>query len=336
MDESRIELKVGALLVAAVVGVIALLFLMGELTLSSGVRLSVDFGHTGNVVKNAPVKLAGVAVGKVEAVDLLPTRRGPDYEALPVKMRLAIDPEVVKALRADARVTVSSQGPLGESYLELWAGSSQTPLDPTKNLRGTDAPRLDVVSNRLAQFLEQASKVLENDPDALSKLMRGVGSLTTTADGMMTENRDNVRTLATELAATARDLRVLAANTRTQLEPGGKANALLDDAAATARMAHQDWPELSKKASVALNGLAAVSGPLTEEDGQRLKAMIAKYQSAGDKLDGIAGRADKLLTRLEAGDGTMGALLKDRQAYEDLKDLLADLRKHPWKMLWKD
>jgi phospholipid/cholesterol/gamma-HCH transport system substrate-binding protein len=336
MDESRIELKVGALVVAAVAGVVALLVSMGELSLAAGTSLSVEFGHTGNVVKSAPVKLAGVPVGKVERISLAPTRHGADGEALPVTMTISVDPEVVKALRADAKVTVSSQGPLGESYLELWAGSAAAPLDPARPLRGTDAPRLDVVSNRLAQFLESASKVLENDPDALIKMVRGVSNLSTTVDGVVTENRDTVRALASELAATAKDLRVLAANARTQLEPGGRANALLDDAAATARATRNDWPALSKQASVALTGLAAVAGPLTAEDGQHLKSTIARYQSAGEKLDGLAGRADRLLGRLEAGDGTLGALMKDKQAYDDLKDLLADLRKHPWKMLWKD
>jgi phospholipid/cholesterol/gamma-HCH transport system substrate-binding protein len=336
MDESRIELKVGALVIAAALAVTALLFVMGELTVSSGARLTVDFSHTGNVVKNAPVKLAGVPVGKVERVELLPTRRGPRDEALPVRMVLAVNPEVLAALRGDAQVTVSSQGPLGESYLELWAGDASSPFDAASTIRGTDAPRIDVVSNRLATFLEAASKALEKDPDALGKLVSGVGGLATTVDGVLTENRGDVRTLAAELGATAKDLRALAATARTQLEPGGKTSALLDDAAATARLARQDWPGLSKKASAALGGLAAVAAPLTEEDGARVKDLIAHAQSAGAQLDGLAGRADRLLTRLEAGDGTLGALMKDKQAYDDLKSLLADLRKHPWKMLWKD
>lgn len=336
MDESRIELKVGALVLAATVGVVLLLLLMGEINLARGAPVLVDFSHTGNVVKNAPVKLAGVIVGHVDSVELLPTRRGPSNDPLPVQMALSVDPKVVQALRSDAQVTVSSAGPLGESYLELWPGHLEAPFDAKVAIRGTDAPRLDVVSNKLAHFLESASSILEKDPDALSKLVRGVGGLTTTVDGVVTENRDNLRALATELAATAKDLRALAATARGQLEPGGRASALLDDAATTARFARQDWPELSKKANGALTGLSNVASPLTEEDGQRLKSMIARYQAAGEKLDTIAARADRLTAKLEAGDGTLGALMKDKQAYDDLKDLLADLRKHPWKMLWKD
>ncbi len=335
MDETKLELKVGALLLAAIAGAVALLYLMGELSLSGGQQLTVEFGHTGNVVKGAPVKLAGFVVGRVDGITLLPSRRDANGQPLPVEMTLSVSSDAATALRKDAAVTVSSQGPLGEPYLELWPGIAEE-AHPDTPIRGVDAPRLDVVTNRLAGFLESASKVLEKDPEALNKLVGGAGGLLGTADTVLAENRADVRVIAQELSAAAKDLRVLSASARAQLEPGGKANAFLDDAAVAARVARTELPDLSKKASVALGGLAAVSGPLTAEDGQRLKAMIAKYQAAGEKLDSLSGRADRLLAKLEAGEGTMGAVMKDKQVYDDLKALLTDLRKNPWKLLWKD
>ncbi|WP_244222170.1 MlaD family protein [Corallococcus exercitus] len=75
MDEQRLELKVGALVLASVVGVLVLRWLMGELTLGRGSKPAVDFAHTGNGVQGAPVKLGGVQVGKVDAIHPLPERR---------------------------------------------------------------------------------------------------------------------------------------------------------------------------------------------------------------------------------------------------------------------
>jgi phospholipid/cholesterol/gamma-HCH transport system substrate-binding protein len=114
MDESRLELKVGALVVAALVGAFTLLVLMGEVSFGGGKALVVDFSHTGNVVKNAPVKLGGVVVGKVESVELLPSRRDANGAPMPVKMTLVLSKEAADALRRDVGVTVSSVGPLGE------------------------------------------------------------------------------------------------------------------------------------------------------------------------------------------------------------------------------
>jgi phospholipid/cholesterol/gamma-HCH transport system substrate-binding protein len=233
-------------------------------------------------------------------------------------------------------VTVSSVGPLGESYLEVWPGYEKDAHDPKVSVRGMDSPRIDVVSNRLAKFLDAASSVLENDPQAIGKFIGGIGGLTTTVDGVITENRAEFKTLATELSAAAKDLRALAATARTQIEPGGKASALLDDAAATAKIARTDLPELSKQASVAIGGLARVSGQFTEEDGQRVKTLIAKAESVSVKADALATRADRMLTRLEAGEGALGAALKDPAVYDELKTLLTDVRKNPWKLLWKD
>ncbi|MER2561077.1 MAG: MlaD family protein [Myxococcaceae bacterium] len=336
MDESRLELKVGALLLAAVVGTLGLLYSMGELSFSSGRNVTIDFSHTGNVVKGAPVKLGGVVVGRVDSIELLADRRDDHGDPMPVKMTVSISEATEKALRTDCAITVSSQGPLGEPYLEIWPGSSPQPHVASVPIRGIDAPRIDIVSNRLAKFLDSASKVLESDPEAMAKLVKGFGGLTSTVDGVLTENRTQIKDLAQELSVAAKDLRVLAAIARKEMEPGGRTNSMIDDAASAARLAKNDLPELSKKASTALGGIAAVSGQLTEEDGKRLKDMIVKYQAAGEKVDVLAGRADKLLSKLEAGDGTIGALMKDKQAYDDLKSLLADLRKNPWKMLWKD
>jgi phospholipid/cholesterol/gamma-HCH transport system substrate-binding protein len=336
MDESRLEVKVGALILAAAACALALLYGMGELSLSSGASVLVDFAHTGNVVKGAPVKLGGVVVGRVDAIELFADRRDQRGDPLPVRMTINVSDATQRALRSDAAVTVSSQGPLGEPYLEVWPGSDPQTHSAMTPIRGIDAPRIDVVSNRLAKFLDSASKVLESDPEAVSKLVNGFGGLTTTMDGVLSENRLQIRELALELAAAAKDLRLLSGVARKEFEPGGRTTALIDDAASAARTLRHDLPELSKRASTTLGGLAAVSGQFTEEDGQRLRAMIAKYQSAGERVEALSIRADKLLGRLEAGDGTLGALMKDKQAYDDLKSLLADLRKHPWKMLWKD
>lgn len=337
MDERRLEIKVGALILAAVAGALGLLWLMGEITLGSFARIAVEFGHTGNVVEGAPVKLGGVKVGRVDRIVLSPDRRDDAGEPLPVRMELSVDPKVTRALREDAAVTVATMGPLGEPYLELYTGSARAaPFPPDKVIRGLDAPKLDLVANRLSNFLESASRVLEDDPRALSKLVTGVSGLAHTVDEVLTENRDGLGTLTAELAAAARDLKQLSHIARAQLEPGGKGAQLLDDAAQSASVMREQLPRLSEDAAKALGGLAALAGPLTPEDGKKVKAAIERYTAAGQKLEALATRGDLLLTRLEAGQGTAGAMIKDPQLYQDLKDLIRDLRKHPWKMLWKD
>lgn len=336
MDESKLELKVGALVLLAVAGALALLFLMGELSFGAARTLTVDFSHTGNVVKGAPVKLGGVLVGKVERIELFPARKDELGLPLPVSLTVSLTPEAAAALKRDAAVTISSQGPLGEPYFEVNPGSAAEALELNQHLRGTDSPRIDIVSNRLAKFLEIVGDALEKDPGAITRLIGGVSSLTRSVDGVVTDNREDIRQILRELSEAAKDLRAIAAAAKGQIEPGGKAAVLIDDVGSTAKQLRADYPELSKNAKGALGGVNAVAGAFTEEDGRQLRAAALKYAALSDKLDGMAVRADRIFKKIEAGEGTAGAMIQDKQVYDDLKALLADLRKHPWKMLWKE
>ena len=336
MDERRLEMKVGALVLAALVGVLGLLWLMGELTLGHDTVLAVDFSHTGNVVKGAPVKVGGVGVGRVEEISLHPDRKDARGRPLPVRMGLSMKPEALASLRADSRVTVSAVGPLGEPYLELSPGSAEAaPLPPGSALRGVDAPRLDLVAEQLSAFLDVASTALAKDPEGLQNLAGNVARLTATLDTVLKENRGDLKTLAGELAVASKDLRALAQLAHEAMQPGGKGARLLGDAAETAALLKKELPGLTSSAAKTMNGVAQVAGGLDAKDGERLKLALERYTAAGEKLDAMAARADRLLTRIEAGEGTIGALNKDRQVYEDLRGLLSDLREHPWKVLWK-
>ena len=313
MSEKRLELKVGALLVVAILGAVGLLALMGELRFNEDINLRVNFSHTGNVVEGAPVKLGGVSVGRVKHIALSADRRDEEGFPLPVQMELHVSKDALASLREDVAVTVATMGPLGEAYLELYTGSAHRPaFDASKVIRGLDAPRLDLVANRLSNFLESASRVLEENPRAMSTLVANITSLSENMDLLLKDNRPGVTALTAEAAASMKDLRQLLNSLR------------------------QHLPRMAENADATLEGIAAVSSQLSREDGVALKKALERYSAAGEKLEKIAERGDRLLAKLEAGEGTAGAVLKDPQVYDDLKTLIKDLRKNPWKVLWKD
>ncbi len=337
MDERRLEIKVGAFLLVGIAGLLGLLWLMGELQFARGASLDVQFSHTGNVVKGAPVKLGGVPVGRVEEISLDLQRRDPQGQPLPVQMTLSMEPAARNVLHQDAVVTVATVGPLGEPYLELHPGSASAPLlPPGQSIRGMDAPRLDLIALRLSTFLDSASEVLEKNPETLDTMITGVSGLTKNVGEVLSENREDVRVLTAELARAAKDLRSLAEIARQQLQPGGRGDRLLDDATATARALRNDVPQLSEDARRLLGRVSQLSEQFTEEDMQKLKLAIDRYSAAGEKLDTLAARGERLLAQIEAGEGTLGQIQQDPQLYQDVKALVEDLRKHPWKILWKD
>jgi len=53
------------------------------------------------------------------------------------------------------------------------------------------------------------------------------------------------------------------------------------------------------------------------------------------KLDSIANSVNVIMKRLEEGQGTAGKFLVDEKLYDNLEELTADIKAHPWKLLHK-
>ena len=71
MSERGVEFKVGLLILSAIVVAGVLIFVLGGFSLRSGYSINVDYNFSGNIKPGAPVKLAGIKVGKVEEVKLM-------------------------------------------------------------------------------------------------------------------------------------------------------------------------------------------------------------------------------------------------------------------------
>jgi phospholipid/cholesterol/gamma-HCH transport system substrate-binding protein len=283
------------------------------------------------------VKLGGVKVGRVDAIELEPDYRTEQGVPEPVKMRLEVDPSTAAALHEDASVAVATQGPLGEAYLELKTGSPSRPaLAPGAFIHGTEPVRIDQMISRFGNLLNTTANSLAKNPDAIPKLVDSLGKLTARIDEALAKDPEALGTMLTELSQTAKDLHGVMARTHALLGPEGKATTLLSDASASMHVLRKDLPAITQDAKTSLHGLAAVSGQLDEQDGKRLKDAIARYAQAGEHLDQIAARADKILTEIDQGKGSIGGLLKDPKLYQDVKDLVSELKKHPWRILWKD
>lgn len=336
MEERRLELKVGALLAAALLSGAGLLYLLGELRLSGGARVQVDFAHSGAVPEGAPVKLAGVRVGRVTRLSLFPGRRAADGSPLPVRMELEIDRPVFAELKADTRVGVATQGPLGEPFLELDQGTpAARPLDAGAVLRGVDPARMDLLSAKLMAFLDGAARLV-GDEREVSSLIGAAARLTAKAEAVLDENRPAVGEAARDFSAAARELKAVAQATSRALGERGEARQILADLRALSAQLRKDLPPIALRAQEAADGAAALASAITPEDVRKAREALARYEKAGQALQEAAARADRLLAALENGQGTAGAFLRDPKVYEDLKTLVTDLKAHPWKILWKE
>src|SRR5437588_798006 len=210
MDEARLELRVGALLIAALLLAGGFVWVLARPGPRQPFHFTVALAYSGGIAAGAPVKLAGVPVGRVARVELLPELR--DQEGAPLQVRLSVEVEgpIGRALRPDAEAFVGTQGPLGEPYLELTAGSAQGALREGAELRGVDPPRIDLLVARLYSVLEVGARLLVEDRELFRRFLRAGVGLAETADVVTRDKREQLAGAVGNLAAATSDLRSLA------------------------------------------------------------------------------------------------------------------------------
>ncbi|MBI1953642.1 MAG: MCE family protein [Candidatus Omnitrophica bacterium] len=68
---------------------------------------------------------------------------------------------------------------------------------------------------------------------------------------------------------------------------------------------------------------------------QSFRQTVTNSSEATDRLNLFLEQANDLLAKVRSGQGTVGRLLTQDELYQDLKALTADLRAHPWKLLYR-
>ena len=121
-----------------IVGVGALAYLsvsIAGLSLIGGdtITVSARFASVGALKVDAPVKIAGVTIGRVRAIRL------EDYVA---QTALEIRRDV--PLPADTIASIRTEGLLGESYVLLRPGASEQDLQPGARISQTE-PAIDLI-----------------------------------------------------------------------------------------------------------------------------------------------------------------------------------------------
>jgi phospholipid/cholesterol/gamma-HCH transport system substrate-binding protein len=336
MDERRIEVKVGALVLAAVAVAGALIWALGRWAAGPQVAFTVDFAYAGGMPRGAPVKMAGVAIGRVNGVEFRPEGRDAEGIAIPVRLHVGVEERAMKAVRTDTAAFIGQQGALGEPFLELVPGSATAPaLAAGGEMRGIDPPRTDLLIARLFEVLETAAEVMVEDKDSFRRLLRSASGIVETADSVLRERREDLSRAVGELAAAASDARS-AAHGAAQIVNAPEMRQMLTDSTAILAAVRHELPERIETFGRLLDQADALTKNLTPEDTQRAQAALKKYAELADELRKSADALSKMLAQIEKGEGSIGGFYKDPKVYDELKTMLTDLRKNPWKFLWKE
>lgn len=145
MDRTAVDLWVGIFVTAGLVGLLVLALKVGnagQADVSDGYRLMAEFENIGGLKPRAPVKSAGVVVGRVENIGL-------DGKTFRARVSMRIDKRY--QFPTDSSVSILTAGLLGEQYVGIDGGGDEKYLKDGDKVRLTQSAI--VLEKAISQFL---------------------------------------------------------------------------------------------------------------------------------------------------------------------------------------
>lgn len=338
--ELGLKLRVGLFILMGLVALLGMVYLLGARARLFEARYTIhaDFTEVGGLAEGATVRLAGVQIGRVEAVNL------PAQPGGKVRVDMTITKQIADRIRRDSIARIETQGLLGDKIVEITVGSREAPVVAAGEVIGSRDP-FDI-----GQVMNESSRIVKS-----------VGVLAESLhETAVTLNQSKIIEEAATTVKSARQLTDRVGRVIDQVEKGpGLAHTLLyeepvalkrvNDLIATTQ-AVLDRVERGEGAA------GVLTSPQSTAAARRLVAAMDRIGQIADRPAGDEGLLPGLLfdpkyksiledvrvvahnfrdvsDRLAGGKGTLGSLVKDepgddgiRKASQDLQAALANLR----------
>lgn len=249
-------------------------------------RVVAVFDSVVGLDDKAPVRVAGVRVGRVDGIGL---------EGQRARVELLL--EIPVALTRGAYAKIANAGILGDKYVELVPGEPGAPPLPAGSVLAGETP---------VSFDETLEKINELG-GSLSQLTGSLGQ---------EDLGGSISRLLGNLEATSADIRALVAANRDQI---GSTISNFDRASATLAA------ELPKLASQIERVLARVDG-VVEENRDDLKGSLSNIRELTEKVETSVDNLNAISSQIASGEGTLGKLVYSAEAHDGLVSTLDSIK----------
>ncbi len=336
--ERSVEVKVGLLVLVGAGLLVVLVLVMGGVQLGSRFPITVDFNNPGGLQSGAPVKIAGVRVGTIDRVEF----RGPEPDPRTgrsslVRVHARLDVRYRNHLHRDAAFFVTTQGILGEQFLAIEPGSAaQPPLDLTLPQEGIDPPRIDLFLARAYSLLDDTVTALRTNRRQIGTMVDDLSGILHQTHGILERNSTRIDGLLVNADTALRDADGLINAARDRYVDGPQVRRILNRTEAILATIERDLPPLARDARALTARLHRIADGVGDAQLEDLRATLRDVRSLAARANTIAGDVQHVSAHVRAGRGTVGALLMDEEIYDDLQEMVRDLKHNPWKFFWRE
>ncbi len=195
MEYRRSEIRAGVFLLLSFVIIVVMVFAVSDIQslFKKKKEVKVLFAFSDGIEKNAPVRYAGVKIGKVESVRVAPEKNDQ------IEVTLSIYRDTV--VKQDTKAAIKTLGLVGGKYVELSSGTPQSrPLGPNEALRGEESLKLEDLTKAALDVVAKLRNIAINidrvlgDPAVSKSLKTTVQNLqeVSTNIKVMTSNKEEV------------------------------------------------------------------------------------------------------------------------------------------------
>ncbi len=339
----RVVLRSGVFAALGLAVATVVVFLIGSErnSFSATTTYRASFANVEGLQVESPVRLGGLNVGRVTAVGF-----GDDLDDQRILVTLEVASRFQARVREDSVARVTSRGVLGDKAVDISTGSQSLPLVPEDGELKTGP------SGDLNALLEKGTTILENATVISADLREGVAAFTApklredvaaiihTARGVTEELEhgsgtlhaliydaalaDEVKALVTKAVAVAARFDHAAARVDAvlaQVQRGdGTVHRLLYD------------PDLAQAVGDVGRAAAEVSTLIhdarTSPKGAVHQLVYGDASSLLADLGSAAADIKALTAKIRSGEGSVGAIINDPTIYEDLKEVLGNVKRN--------
>lgn len=284
-------------------------------------RLKARFAAADGLKEGSDVQIAGVRIGKVENVYLLPPDSPEDSK---IEAVLAVDSElngrpITERIRTDSTAQLVSVNMLAnDKLINITPGTQKgSPVAEGHVLESIEAISINQLTKTGNDLLQQINKLAVPANEILNKANQGEGTL-----GAIVNDESLYRNLDATVAETKLTITKLQTTLDKVNRGDGTAGKLLNDA------------ELYNTLNKTVSQLEAISsdiragrgtaGKFVTDDAlyNETRAAIIDLRTSAAKINAIADDFKLISTDLAEGRGSAGKFLKDEKLYEDARETL--------------
>jgi phospholipid/cholesterol/gamma-HCH transport system substrate-binding protein len=338
-QERSIEIKVGILILVSVAILAAFVLVMGGLNFQKSYSVFVDFDNPGGLQSGAPVRIAGVKVGKVQEMAFMGGNIDPKTgRRTLVRVKISIEQRVKESVHDDADFYVTTQGVLGEQFLAIEPGTPGKPTLPENSIvKGIDPPRLDLFLAKAFELLDTTVTGIKNNRELIGDIAVNAAGLLRGLNGTLTENRERINRIVQNVESLSAESNALVRDAKKNYVDNPKIARTIDNIDRISSDVQRDSGPMLKDAREALANVNRVSATVGDaKEQERIRKALQDLAELASRANATAADAQSIVAHIKKGDGTVGALVMDEAVYDDVQEMVRDLKHNPWKFLWRE